>query len=709
MVGLDAATVLVASLRAAGLPSGLVATSIPGGLSQNLICEAARVISPAAISGPDRLLVLSGQTATDTHFASLRRLAGSGIGGCVVSGRFDIRQAEIGIRAKFGYVLGKEPEVLALLDEDETLLASSIAPVFGVDRARAPDADGRLRVLLIAPSLEAGKGNAAFQALSVSRKLQVTILTDGAGKTTLRGSGVPLPVYHYGEVPLRALVARTDVAVFCQPVARSYAMRMMLADCALSGVALLDASTGFLNRKRDPAFIPAPSDPAALAGFLVAEVRPDVGDLARISRGSALARQSQETLAALRRALGERLTGIADLSADGNATLARPRVPASHEATAPESRVVFMPTNGVGLGHAQRCALVADKLAQGPVTPAFAAFPSCMRLIKSYGFDVMPLVPKSGLHAEPFANDVVNTVRLDHLLGTAAAFVFDGGHVFTSVFRNILEWRVPSVWIRRGLWQSGQDNSVALDREKAFDRVIVPLEAFSELNEDYSHGAHIVRVGPIVQQIDLSQSERGAIRQGLAARYGRSFEHLVVTMLGGGVAADRSAQTIAVAASLARRSDALHLVVVWPTATIDPGLYSWPNTRVVRTHHASVLAAAADLYISAVGYNSFHEAMYNRIPTIFVPQMAQYMDDQRSRAAAAVERDLARLVEPQDLLTLDRTIARMLDAGEAEAMRSRLHQIDLPASGAAAAAACIADLAKLGAAVPTDEPVRRIA
>jgi hypothetical protein len=690
--GAEAAQTLVASLRAAGLPSGLVAASLPPDLPAQLAGVVAPLLAPAPPGPQDRLLILSGQSATDAYLASMRRLAGDAAPQQVlVAGRFDSRQSEIGIRARFGYALGQDPELLAQATEDATLLGSSVGPVFGVNRARRRGGSTALRVLLITPATKDEQGVRALQALALSSKLVVTILTDGKSKTILRAAGLTLPIYHYGEAALWSLACRVDAAVFCQPVPQSYAVRMMLADLAVSGAALLDASPGFANRQREPAFAPAPADPVALAGFLTNDVSPEIGDLSRLSRSSALARAANASLADLR----TRLNGGMALQTVHPVPLRE--VPQA-ATTAPAS-VVFLPTNGVGLGHAQRCSLIAGALHQA--NPVFAAFPSCMRLIKSQGFDVMPLVQRSGLHADPLANDVVNGARLGQVLSSAAAFVFDGGYVFNSVFRAVLEHDLPSIWIRRGLWQSGQDNSVALEREKVFDRVIVPLEAFDELNEDYSCGPQLTKVGPILRQIALAEQDRSVLRHSLAERYGLPASRLVVSMLGGGVAADRRAQTTAIAVALARRPDVLHLVVVWPTATIDPGLFAWPNTRVVRSHHAPVLAAAADLFISAVGYNSFHEAMYNRVPTIFLPQMAAYMDDQRARALAAVERGLARMVEPHELSLLDRIIARLLDSGEAEELRARLAASDLPAQGAEAAAACIAELAGL---VPRAEP-----
>ena len=279
-----------------------------------------------------------------------------------------------------------------------------------------------------------------------------------------------------------------------------------------------------------------------------------------------------------------------------------------------------MPTNGVGLGHAQRCALIASTLGGRSTRPVFAAFPSCMQLVKSQGFDVMPLVGRSPLHAQSHEHDLVNYLRLRALCAGARALVFDGVYVFGSVYRTVLDGGIRGVWICRGLWQATQDNSVALDREKAFDRVIVPGEAFEELNRSYSHGDHLHPVGPVVQTVTLSPGSKNDLRAGLAERFGKRFDRLAVSLLGAGVAADRGAQIQALCGLFERRSDTLHLVLVWPSATLEPAWFGWRNSRVVRTEHAAVLAAAADIAITAAGYNSFHEVLYNRIPAIFVPQ-----------------------------------------------------------------------------------------
>jgi hypothetical protein len=363
----------------------------------------------------------------------------------------------------------------------------------------------------------------------------------------------------------------------------------------------------------------------------------------------------------------------------------------------------MMPTNGVGLGHAQRCLLIAEEIDRSRVAPVFAVFPSCAGLVKTYGFDAIPLVPRSALHAETHANDLPNYVRLRALAEDSGALVFDGGYVFDSVYRTILERRLRGVWIRRGLWQANQDNTTSLDREKAFERVVVPSEAFEELNVAYSHGDHVHRVGPIVRRDALDAVRRRTLRAQLAERYGSTFERLVVTQLGGGVAADRGAQIQAICGTLERRSDVLHLVLSWPTAVVEPGWFRWRRSRVVRTHHAGVLAAAADLCLTAAGYNAFHEVLYGARAAIFVPQTGAFMDDQRARATAVHERGLAGFVEPHQLTTLEREIARHLDGGEGEAVRQRLRTLELPTPGNAHAAHLITEL------FDADAPLERAA
>jgi hypothetical protein len=667
---LEDLAVLASQLAALGVDARVHVASVPDGLPRNARFDLAPLLVDRPPGPDDRVLVTAAHRLTDDRLLAIRRLAGPEPVPATIVGAFPSRQGAVGARAKLSYVFGTDPEVVDLGPQ-----ARSGNPVFGVGRRR-PRRDVPPRLLLVAPPLAEPTEARALLALALSSAHSLAVLTDGESKQAwLDVHGEAVPIYHFGEILPAALAARADIACVFAPMATSYRAQCLIANLVATGAALVDGTDGHELSAEIDAAIPGPPDLTHLPSFLGERI---LGNLARIGTQTAGSRAAAEispehllaTLGLPQQRPGRRRPGLA------------PEAP---------GRLVFMPTNGIGLGHAQRCARIAQALPEGGPRPVFAAFPGCMGLVRSYGFDVMPLVSRSSLHAQPHENDLPNYLRLRALARGARGLVFDGGYVFDSVYRTIIEGDLPGIWIRRGLWQATQDNSIALDREKAFTRVIVPGEAFAELNRDYSRGAHVRHVGPIVARPNLDEADRRALREGLAERFGQRFERLVVSLLGAGVAADRSAQIQALSGILERRSEVLHLVVVWPSAVLHPAWFGWTRTRILKTRRAGILAAAADLLVSAAGYNSFHEILYGGIPAIFIPQVGPFMDDQRTRAQAAVERDIAAMVAPTDLVTLDRLIDRMLE-GEAEALRARLRAAELPQPGNAEAARCLGEV-----------------
>jgi hypothetical protein len=675
--------VFVSQTRASGAEARIdVGTVADAGLTRNARFD----IAPYLVDGPPvaaaRIVVTAAHAIGEERLIRLRRLAGDGPRACTAIGAFPSRQAVIGLRAKLSYVFGVDPDVIEL-DEGPGGLARCGSPVFGV--ARGGGRAGLPRLLLVAPDLTQAAEARALKALALLPAVSVAVLTDGESKQAwLDAHGHGIAFYHYGEALPAGIARRVDLCVLFAALPTSYRVQSLVANLAVSGVALVDATERHEVAAALDAFVPGPPGIASLGPFLTDRILPNLARIEAQVRASHTAERFAagpllDRLGVGRASPAERARAALTLRRGGEAT--------------PPRQVAFMPTNGIGLGHAQRCTQIAAALEPGRTSAVFAAFPGCMRLVMSRGFDVVPLVGRSPLHAHPWENDLPNYLRLRALAAGSAAIVFDGGYVFDSVYRTVVETGAPSVWIRRGLWQASQDNSVALDREKAFARVVVPGEAFEELNAGYSRGEHLRPVGPIVTPVRLDMGERRALRERLAERFGRSFERLVVTMLGAGVAADRSAQIQAMSAMMERREDVLHLVVVWPSSVLRPAWFGWRNTRIVRTHRAHVLAAAADFWVSAAGYNSFLEAMYGAIPSIFIPQMGPFMDDQRRRAAAAVERGLAAMVEPTDLVALDRLVDRFLGGGGVEALMTRLVQAELPAPGVSEAARVVEEVA----------------
>ena len=109
-------------------------------------------------------------------------------------------------------------------------------------------------------------------------------------------------------------------------------------------------------------------------------------------------------------------------------------------------------------------------------------------------------------------------------------------------------------------------------------------------------------------------------------------------------------------------------------------LTGFPNVRQFR---------AFDFAISAAGYNSFHELLHQGVPTIFVPNDNQKVDDQRARAAWAESRGAAICLPRGAEAALGGYMAAMLDPSLRRQLSRRARTL-CPSNGAAAAAAAIA-------------------
>jgi hypothetical protein len=584
------------------------------------------------------------------------------------SGQFADHQAEVGARTRLAYALGREAVLVDLsVTLGDPIPVLGCCPMTAPDRARAPRPGRTPELFLFLPAewIDEPQILPLLAALDNVPDFRLSVVMPGVAKDRLkRTRHASLNVFGYSEIGPAALARRADIAAFFGDGIPGERMAHFAVDMMAAGKAVIDCTIDGAFEAYGTPVIRGPAELAALPNFLEFSVIPNlsaIGDAARRSPWI-----TARHFARLEEAAG----------------LSPPRPPAGD----PARRTVFLPTNGSGLGHAQRCALIARN-SYGPTTSCSWPSRAACRCWKARGFPCLPLVQKSPDHPEEFANDLVNYARLGRTLARGDHLVFDGGYVFDSIYRAIQQSGCSATWIRRGLWRPGQVADAPIERERAFRSVLVPEEAFPELNVDYSRGAHVRRVGPIVQPPPAL--DRDAVRARLADAFGVPFGTLVVTMLGGGVASDRTAQVQAIAGLLEPRPDCLHLVVVWPHSKVAPGLGGWRNTRLVRTRESLSLAAAADVVLSAVGYNTFHEILYNRIPAILIPQVASYLDDQERRARAASDRGAAETVLAHELLLLERKLRHLLDQGGAEALREAIGRLDLPRTGNAEAARLI--------------------
>ena len=663
----DAAQIFAQQLDRLGHDIVLDETTVPDDLDRGRHYEAAPFLADLNGVAPDRLVLL-GAEALDAKTLDSLRFGTMGLPKRIDAlGRFASLQAKIDAETKLSYALGQNVVALDLSEmQGGTLLQAALSPLFGEPLPARPESMPVVQLYVEPESLDDALGLPTLEAMSYSNDFRLEVIIAGVGKSVIGASRAnDIKVYAYSELPPFELSTRADILIIHGVSVPGERMAQHAVNMITNARPVIDCTADRVMASEGLPVIAGPGDPAALAPFLEARVLPELKEI------KSRMLQSKWVRANTLDVLCERL----DFPVPE-------KTPSKEDQT-----IVMMPTNGTGLGHARRTLLVSKEIASAPVS--FAAFPSCVPLIHRAGFACDPLVSKSDEHSNPIANDVLNYTRLRRILRSGDTLVFDGGYVFDSILRTLAETQARAIWIRRGLWLASQKRDATLEREKAFQRVIVPEEAFADLNEPLTFGRHVRSVGPVVA---TRSADVDAVRADLSERFDRPIGQLVVSMLGGGAASDRTAQAMHLAALAERRNDLLHLSVAWPGAVVAPGLFGWTNTRVVQTQDALSLALAADFVVSAVGYNGFHECLYNAIPALFVPQIAPFMDDQERRARAAVDRGLAALAMPGEMAKFERLFTQFLD-GYSDTLRGALSKVDLPERGNAAAARLIEEVA----------------
>ncbi|WP_170763553.1 glycosyltransferase [Ruegeria lacuscaerulensis] len=663
----DAQLIFAQKLTARGFDACIDADYLPEDAGRGRLYEAANFLTDPEEHVAEAVFVLGAEEVEDLLLASLRQKQLGADVPVVATGRFKTQQSYVGAKARLAFALGREASVIDLTDtQPRSMLPSAVSPLVAETRPIVRPIGEVTDVTVVLGSMELDNPEtlSCLSRMSSQGDYGLKLVVSGAQNEFITASHFnDLPRILYTDLSPLTLAKSTDILVmFGHGVAGDRMAELAVELIAAGGVVIDCTEDEVLMSSGAPALL-GPKTLFALDGYLTGKI---LGNTSQIAE-QALKSQWLRTIEI------SRLETAAEL-------VAKPRRP---ERTT--QRTLFLPTNGVGLGHAQRCAVIANALPDN-ISPIFAAFPSCVPIARREGMDCIPLVARTDTKDNSNANDILTYRRLSAALQEGDRLVFDGGYVFDSVNRVILEHGLSAVWIRRGLWPKGRSRHTMLHREGIFDRVIVPSEAFEELNDAYSYGDHIHYVGPVFRRVIQSAEDINHLRARLAERFGRDFKQLVVSMLGGGVASDRSAQLQAISGMLEARTDCLHLVVTWPGSKVQPAVFGWKNTRVVHTLEATKLCLAADLVISAAGYNSVHEILYHNIPSILIPQSAPYLDDQERRARALSDRELCATITETEFMKLERTVLDCLDDGGVEVFRSALKKIKLPEAGAAAAA-----------------------
>jgi UDP:flavonoid glycosyltransferase YjiC (YdhE family) len=359
-------------------------------------------------------------------------------------------------------------------------------------------------------------------------------------------------------------------------------------------------------------------------------------------------------------------------------------------------RVLFVSSNGTGLGHLTRSMAVARRLNR--LEPLFLTLSGAAPVVCEQGFPVEYVASYSTPGAGSdwrWSRRLRGRLRRSFAEASPDVVVFDGAHPYQGLIDALAAARgAKRVWCRRPMWKPGS-NRGALARESFFDAVLEPGEFAA--SED--RGPTIERrdrarvVAPIVfcEDSDLLPRERAAAELGLDPA-----ATCVLVSLGQGPEVRELAERCV--AALAGREGVQVAVLSSAIAAgldVPDGVVHLRSTYPISRHFRAIDAAVA-----ASGYNAYHELIRFGVPALFTP-MRRQTDDQAARArfaqSAGVGLALAEGAAPEPLLE------RLLDPEARGAMGERLDELR-PANGAGEAAEWLEGLAGTPAGPRTAQP-----
>ncbi|RWF76112.1 MAG: hypothetical protein EOS26_13575 [Mesorhizobium sp.] len=339
--------------------------------------------------------------------------------------------------------------------------------------------------------------------------------------------------------------------------------------------------------------------------------------------------------------------------------------------------ICFLSSNGVGLGHLTRQLAIAQRMSSH-WRPLFVTMSYAAGLASKSGYPTL-FIPHHyalGTESEDWNPQLELELELLARHVPLTALIYDATAVYGGVIETMARHReIYSVWMRRPMWREMHRGFLALSDR--FDAIIEPGELADELDEgptkEFQHQVH--RVPPVLMLAPGERLERAQARRDLAL----PDDAIVVALqLGSGTNFDMEPVRKAAIATLLRNPEVVVLDLRSPgRSTGGDEIPSSPRHRRIAMFPAFRHSRAFDAAVCAPGYNTFHENILGGIPTLFVPNEADEMDQQLSRARWAEGLGMALLLRCADHLTgIETSIKQLLDRTEQHAMAERCKRIE---------------------------------
>lgn len=600
--------------------------------------------------------------------------------------RFDVARAKQNLSDWFGAEPTWWPISPLVRDDmrnagaDVALADTDWVNIIEPERWRVPRTFGRHAVPVIGRHsrddvLKWPQKNDLFRVYPTDASVEVAVLGGIDALVRLNGYVPRLwRTYPFSSVPVKAFLGSLDLYVYFHHPAWVEAF----------GRTILEALASGLPTVLDPAFKPLFGDGAVYAD--VAGVTNTIGLLTE----SAAAYDTQVEAGVS--VVNERFSSAAH-TARLETLMGRtftPAKPPKRDKPQSKRRVLFVSSNGAGVGHLMRLMAYA-KHAPESIEPVFLTLSQGVQVVDDAGYFVEYLPSRQVTGAPARDWHPVLRERLLELIDRydVTAVVFDGTWPYQGLLDAlILSPHVRFVWSRRALWKPNVKNPFLGDRRGLVDLVLEPGDAA----DDHDRGPTVARrreatrVSAVRFVADDAMLEQAEARRelGIAADVTAVLVHL-----GAGNINDTSDVLGALVARLVHEPD----TDVYVTRSIiakDAG-DTFAHVHPLSVYPLAKYLKAFDYAFAASGYNSFHELLAANVPTGWVANTDTATDDQAARARYAAHVGIGCDVTDATIGAIDAAVTVLSDQHSRQRMGERMRARQSP-NGAADAMRAIANL-----------------
>lgn len=358
--------------------------------------------------------------------------------------------------------------------------------------------------------------------------------------------------------------------------------------------------------------------------------------------------------------------GLNDVVPDG-ALVAPSKEPRSPRNGRNAFRVLFVTSNGSGMGHLTRLLGIARAVRQD-MEIIFVSLSQATPIVARYGFPFVYIASATESGLKPSQWNVYARRRFSEEISALQpdGIVFDGTWIYSGLAQAVGAAGLPLIWSRRGMWKEEvSDRSIV--NAAGVAGIIEPGEVAAEFDRGATtrfDDAHRTPPITIINRHELLGREAARAELGL----NEGEKAALVTLGAGKLGAIDETVSHFVAAFEDLAPDWRLFLTSNPIAG---GVKAFASAESISRYPIAELAAAFEVTVSACGYNSYHEWMMAGVPSIWVPVVTQ-TDDQEGRARYADQAGLGVSVCDPRPTTIRAAVTRIVDNAEREKMRTAM-------------------------------------